>query len=377
MRSVAVFVFVFVVALSVVLFSCCAGAQEVIEQHAVPRGLRAVTVFKRGGVLYVAGVDVSTTPYTILVYSVNGSRVVDTIACADAGYSAAGGNEAYYVCHYNLIRVPGGGTVYSFYYKPYFIMYDWYSGKVLAFINAAVGTDLYVVDVATGSAKSYLFRGFYIYGAGATEDSYYMLMYNAATGWWIARYSRDLSRVLANVSIPTPLASNTALARYSAFAANDIAIVVLFNGYTLVLDKNLNIAANISKGFERVSASRYHFYAYDSGLYVVSPTGYYYPVGVAAYTYFSMAGATTFFSDLGVAYSDAGVLYIIKPPLDVVPVTVTTTVVQPVPVVRTVISVSTTTVSTFVAYPETPVAIAIFVAIVIVAAGVYLVLRRM
>jgi len=374
MRSV--FVLALVVA-SVVMFSCCVVAQEVIEQHTVPSGLRAVTVFKKDGVLYVAGVDVSTTPYTIIVYSVNESRVVETIECGDAGYSAAGSHEAYYVCHYDLVRVPGGNTVYSFYYKPYFIMYDWYTGKVLAFINAAVGTDLYVVDVATGSAKSYLFENFYIYGAGADADSYYMLMYSAATGWWVARYSKDLSRVLANVSVPTPLASNTGLARYSAFVANDVAVVVLFDGYTLVLDKELNVVANVSKGFERVSASRYHFYAYNSSLYVdvVSPTGYYYPVGVAAYTYFSMVGAGAFFSDLGVAYSDAGVLYIIKPPLDVVPVTVTATVVQPVPVVRSVTSVVTTTVSAFVVYPE--IAIVIFVAIVIVAAGVYLVLRRM
>jgi len=87
MRSV--FVLALVVA-SVVLFSCCAVAQEVIEQYTVPSGLRAVTVFKKDGVLYVAGVDVSTTPYTIIVYSVNESRVVETIECGDAGYSAAG-----------------------------------------------------------------------------------------------------------------------------------------------------------------------------------------------------------------------------------------------------------------------------------------------
>jgi len=59
------------------------------------------------------------------------------------------------------------------------------------------------------------------------QDSYYLIMYNAATGWWLARYDKGFSGVLANISIPTPMNNNVAVAKYSAFAANDYGVVLI------------------------------------------------------------------------------------------------------------------------------------------------------
>jgi len=372
MRYVSYFVAV-VLVLSVVVYSSqVVVSQSVLVSYSVDPGLRAVSVFRYSDSLYLVAWNVSSAPYGLLLYNLNTSSRSVLMSCDNAGYIVSGG-FGFVVCGKDLYRVypTSVSKVYSFYAMPYFIFYDYYADRVIAFINTGFGTDVFVVDVFSGAARSYGFIGWFIYGFAADYVYYYTVQFNGVN-WWLVKYTKDFSRVVRNVSIPMPLAANTSLTRYSAFAVNDLAVIVLFDGYTVLYDKNLNVIANAT-GFIRVEATVYHFYAYDSGynVYVLSPTGYVYPVNVYGLSYFSMVGKYLYMNDLGVVYNDDGYLYIVKSPNDIAFVTVTSTVAMPYYVTRTV--TSTTAVS---AYGFDVTSYVLFFGLLLIVIAIFVMLRR-
>jgi hypothetical protein len=143
-----------------------------------------------------------------------------------------------------------------------------------------------------------------------------------------------------------------------------------------VFDKNLNVVKNISQSFVRVSASLYHFYAYDSdnNVYVVSPTGYVYACDCRGLTYFSMVGEHLYMNDMGIAYdSDGGVLYIVEPPNDVAVATVTVTkTFYLVKEARETVTVTT--------YPEVfgvdVASVVVFIGLLLIVVAVFMMLRK-
>jgi len=326
--------------------------------------------------MYLVGWDVSSTPYKLVLYNLNTSSSSVVFTCDKAGYVVGGDGYAYAVCNKDLYRIPDLVKIYSFYSMPYFVFFDHYSNVLIAFINAGFGTDVFVVDVLRREARNYGFLNWFIYGFGANADYYYTIQYNAVN-WWLVSYTKDFSRVVRNITIDKPLASNTTLTRYSAFAVNDLAVVVLFDGYTIVYDRHLNVIRNVSRGFVRIESTKYHFYGYDSGfnVYCVSPTGYVYPVDVDGLTYFSMVGSYLYRVDLGVVYNDSlGVVYIVESPNDIalVVVTTTTTIALPVYVTKTV----TVTTTTYAFQPEAPIAIALFFALLLIVAAIVFILKK-
>jgi len=359
----------------VVLFSVCVYAQSVLISYSVVSGLRSVVVFRSGGNVYLAAWNGSSAPFALVLYNLNTSSSSTIFVCDDAGYIVGGNEYAYAVCGKDLYRIPDLVKIYSFYSKPYFTFFDHYRNKLIAFINAGFGTDVFVVDVVSGGVNNYGFLNWFIYGFGANANYYYTIQYNGVS-WWLVSYTKDFSRVVRNVTIPEPLASNTDLTRYSAFAVNDLAAVVLFDGYTVVYDRDLNVVRNVSSSFVRVEATKYHFYGYDSSfnVYCISPTGYLYPV-VGGLTYFSMVGSYFYMNDLGVVYDDSlGVVYIVEAPNDIAVVTVTVTTTAAVPVYVTRSYTATTTVYAF--QPEAPISIALFFALLLIVVAIVFILRR-
>jgi hypothetical protein len=348
-------------------------SQSILYEYSVLAGLRSVTVYRNGNYLFLAAWNSSAAPFGLLVYNLNTSSSGVVMVCSDAGFIVSG-DRVYAICGKDLYR-DDGVKIYSFYVMPYFTFFDVYSNRLIAAVNFGFGSELFVVDVNARTASSYSFVNWFIYGFGSNRNYYYTIQFNGAS-WWVVAYSRDFSRVVRNVSIPVPLAANTGLARYSAFGVNDLAVVVLFNGYTVVYDVNLNVVKNVSMSFVRVESTVYHFYGYtsDGRVYVISPTGYVYDVGVNGLTYNSMVGSYLYRSDLGVVYNDSGKLYIVRSPNDVAITTVTSTVTAALPVYYTRTRTVTTTMYAFA--PETPVAVVIFFALLIIVAAVFFILRK-
>jgi hypothetical protein len=347
-------------------------SQSILYEYSVLAGLRSVTVYRNGNYLFLAAWNSSTAPFGLLVYNLNTSSSSIVVVCSDAGFIVSG-DRAYAVCGKDLYR-DDGVKIYSFYVKPYFTFFDVYSNRLIAAVNFGFGSELFVVDVNARTASSYSFVNWFIYGFGSNRNYYYTVQYNGAS-WWLVAYSLDFSRIVRNVSIPEPLAANT-VSRYSAFGVNDLAVIVLFDGYTVVYDVNLNVVKNVSMSFVRVESNVYHFYGYtsDGRVYVISPTGYVYDVGVNGYVYNSMVGSYLYRSDLGVVYNDSGKLYIVKPTNDIAITTVTSTVTIVLPVYRTTTITSVTSVYAFA--PETPIAVVIFFALLIIVAAVFFIFRK-
>jgi hypothetical protein len=202
------------------------GSQSVVEVFSVPSGLRALAVFTRDGYWYLLGVNVSTSPYTVLVYNLNTSELVRSFQC-DVVYTVAGAEDAYVACGNTVVEALSGNTVVSYITTPSYLVYDFYSGKLIGYVYGGVGSEVYV------DGSSYWFSNWWIYGISFDRDYYYLLMFNQVS-WWLAKYTKDFSRVVANVSIPVPSASRAETA-YSGMVANELGVVVLFDNYTLCL----------------------------------------------------------------------------------------------------------------------------------------------
>jgi len=351
---------------------------------AVPRAVSATVV--SGVAANAAGVMVFTRNGDMLygyyngthyiVYDITKNAVVRSFACS-AKTVAAGFHTGYVVCDNSVYDVYLGSKVYSLPDVPSFLIYDYYSDRIVAFINSypAMAT-VVVFDPYGGTIYSGTWTNFMVYGAASSGDSYYLIMYNAATGWWLARYDKGFSRVLANISIPTPMNSNVTVAKYSAFAANDLGVVLVnSDGTAAVYTKDLKPLFTVSGSFTRAAASKYHFYLMDSARRVcaASVSGVVYVYGVAGDVHYARVSKEFWESDKGIAYDPSGSIYILDAPSDLVFLTTTSTVYVLQPFTRTATVTETTTVYGFVPAASQ---VAIFIALVVLALGIYYFLKK-
>jgi hypothetical protein len=351
---------------------------------AVPRAVPATVV--SGVASNAAGVMVFTrdgdmlygyyngTHYT--VFDITKNSVVRSFACS-AKTIVAGYHTGYVVCDNSVYDVYLGSRVYYLPDVPSFLIYDYYSDRILAFINSYPAMATVVVFDASGrTIYSGTWTNFMVYGAAANADSYYLIMYNAATGWWLARYDKGFSSVLANISIPTPMNSNVAVAKYSGFAANDYGVLLINgDGSAVMYDKNLRALFTVSGSYARAAASKYHFYLMDrnNSIYATSISGVVYIYGMAGDVHYARVSKEFWDSDKGVAYNSTGYLYILDAPSDLVFVTTTSTVYMLRPVTRTFTSTETTTVYGFAPFS---VQAALFIALLVLAVGIYYFLKK-
>ena len=347
-------------------------AVSVTVVSGVAAGASGVMVFTRDGDLlygYYNG-----THY--IVFDLAKNSVVRSFACS-AKTVVAGYHTGYVVCDNSVYDVYAGSRVYYLPDVPSFLIYDHYSDRILAFINsypamAAVAVfDLYGRTIYSGTWTSFM-----VYGAAANADSYYLIMYNAATGWWLARYDKGFSRVLANISIPTPMNNNVAVAKYSAFAANDFGVLLInSDGSAVVYDKNLKALFTVSGSYTRAAASKYHFYMMDSSsrVYVTSASGVVYIYGVAGDVHYARVSKEFWDSDKGIAYDPSGNIYILDPPSDLVFLTATSTVYVPYYVTRTVTETTTVAVYGFAPFEAQ---VALFIALIVLVLGIYYFLKK-
>jgi len=280
-------------------------------------------------------------------------------------YGAATSSDSYYILMYNA----ASGW--------WLARYDKGFSRILAFINAyPAAASVAIFDASGRTIYIGTWTNYMVYGATTSSDSYYILMYNAASGWWLARYDKGFSRILANISIPTPMNNNVAVAKYSAFAANDYGVLLInSDGSAVMYSKDLKPLFMVSGNYTRVAASKYHFYLMDSSnrIYATSGSGVVYIYGVTGDVHYARVSKEFWDSDKGVAYNSGGYIYILDAPSDLVFVTTTSTVYMLQPVTRTFTSTETTTVYGFVpAYSS----IALFIALIVLVAGIYYFLKK-
>jgi hypothetical protein len=340
--------------------------------YGVAANAAGVMVFTRGGDLlygYYNG-----THYT--VFDVTKSSVVRSFACS-AKTVVAGYRTGYVVCDSSVYDVYLGSRVYYLPDVPSFMVYDYYSDRVLAFINMyPAAASVVVFDASGRTIYSGTWTNLMVYGAAASSDSYYILMYNAASGWWLVKYDKGFSSVLANVSIPTPMNNNVAVAKYSGFAANDCGVLLINgDGSAVMYDKNLRALFTVSGSYTRAAASKYHFYLMDSSgsIYVAGASGVVYIYGVAGDVHYARVSKEFWDSDKGIAYDPSGCIYILDPPSDLVFLTTTSTVYIPYYVTRTATVTETTTVYGF---APSAVQVALFIALLVLAIGIYYFLKK-
>jgi hypothetical protein len=345
-------------------------AVSVVAIYGLPANASGVTLFTRDGRIYFGYYNGS---HYIVIDTVSGS-VYRSFKC-NAKTIVSGYQDAYVVCDTYVYSVYSGRAIYSLPDVPSFMIYDYYSDRILAFINAYPGMATVVVFDASGrTIYSGTWLNFMVYGAAASSDSYYLIMYNAASGWWLVRYDKMFSRVLANISISTPMNANVAVAKYSGIAANDYGVLLInSDGSAVLYDKNLKPLFTMS-GYTRVAASMYHFYLMDSAgrICVTSISGVVYVYGIVGEVRYTMLPKEMFVNK-GVAYDSAnGVLYLIDP-IDLVFATVTATVYVPYYVTR--IRVETVT-ETVYGFAPVSVQVALFIALVVMVIGIYYYLRK-
>jgi hypothetical protein len=336
--------------------------------YGLPVNASGVTFFTRSGRTYFGYYN--GTHY-IVIDTVSGS-VYNAFKC-NAKTIASGYQTAYVVCDTDVYDVYSGKPIYHLPDVPSFIIYDYYSDRILAFINAYPAMAVVVVfDPSGETIYSGTWTGWMVYGAAADGDSYYLTMYNAASGWWLAKYDKGFSRTLANISIATPMNANVTVAKYSGLAANDLGVVLVNgNGSITIYTKDLKPVYIVSGSFTRVEASKYHFYLMDSSkrIYVASASGAVYSYGLNGEVRYTLMSKEMFVADKGVAYDSAnGVLYLMGPPSDLVFVTVTNTMYMLYYVTRTYEYTETTTV-----YGFLPVSaqLAVFIALIVLVIGIY------
>jgi hypothetical protein len=337
--------------------------------YGLPANATGVTVFVRDGRIrfgYFNGVHyavIDTATGSVNLFKCNAKTVV-------SGYQ-----DAYVVCDTDVRSAYSGRVIYRLPDVPSFIIYDHYSDRILAFINAYPAMAVVVVFDPYGRAYSGTWLGWMVYGAAANSDSYYLIMYNIVSGWWLVRYDKGFTRVLANISIPTPMNANVAVAKYSGLAANDYGVLLINgDGSAVLYDKDLRPLFAVPGSYTRVEASKYHFYLMDSvgRIYVTSISGVVYSYGLSGEVRYTLLPKELFVADKGVAYDANGVLYIIDPPSDLVYVTVTSTMYVPYYVTRTYTYTETTTVYGF----PPIVQVAVFIALIVLVIGVYYYLRK-
>jgi len=339
--------------------------------YGVPANVSGVMTFTRNGDLlfgYYNG-----THY--IVVDVTKSAVVSSFAC-NIKTVVASYQTGYVVCGSDVYDA-FGRFVYHLPDVPSFMIYDYYSDRILAFINAyPAAASVAIFDASGRTIYIGTWTNYMVYGAATSSDSYYILMYNAASGWWLARYDKGFSRILANISIPTPMNNNVAVAKYSAFAANDYGVLLInSDGSAVMYSKDLKPLFMVSGNYTRVAASKYHFYLMDSSnrIYATSGSGVVYIYGVTGDVHYARVSKEFWDSDKGVAYNSGGYIYILDAPSDLVFVTTTSTVYMLQPVTRTFTSTETTTVYGFVpAYSS----IALFIALIVLVAGIYYFLKK-
>jgi len=351
---------------------------------AVPRAVSVTVV--HGVAANAAGVMAFTRDGDLLYGYYNGTHYIVVDATKNAvvrSFSCniktvvAGYHTGYVVCDSSVYDVYLGSKVYGLPDVPSFLIYDYYSDRILAFINMyPAAASVVVFDASGRTIYSGTWTNFMVYGSAASSDSYYMLMYNAASGWWLARFDKGFSRALANISIPTPMNNNVTVAKYSAFAANDYGVALVFsNGTAAVYSVDLRPLFMVSGSFTRAAASKYHFYLMDGSrsVYATSASGVVYIYNMTGDVHYARVSKEFWGSDKGVAYNSGGYIYILDAPNDLVFVTTTSTVYMLQPVTRTFTSTETTTVYGFVpAYSS----IALFIALVILVAGIYYFLKK-
>jgi len=350
---------------------------------AVPRAVSATVV--SGVAANAAGVMVFTrdgdllygyyngTHYT--VFDVTKNSIVRSFACS-AKTVVAGYHTGYVVCDNSVYDVYLGSRVYYLPDVPSFLIYDYYYDRLLAFINMyPAAASVVVFDASGRTIYSGMWTNFMVYGAASSGDSYYLIMYNAATGWWLARYDKGFSRVLANISIPTPM-NNNVNAKYSGFAANDYGVLLINgDGSAVMYDKNLRALFTVSGSYTRAVASKYHFYLMDSAgkIYVTGSSGVVHIYGMTGDVHYARVSKEFFESDKGIAYDPSGYIYILDPPSDLVFLTTTSTVYIPYYVSRTATVTETATVYGFAPFS---VQVALFIALLVLAVGVYYFLKK-
>jgi hypothetical protein len=347
------------------------SAVTVTIVYGVAANAAGVAVFTRGGEMlygYYNG-----THY--IVFDITKNSVVRSFAC-NAKTVAAGYHTIYVVCDKSVYDAYLGSKVYSLADVPSFLIYDYYSDRLLAFINAyPAATSVVVFDTGGRTIYSGTWINYMVYGAAASSDSYYILIYNAATGWWLARYDKGFSRVLGNISVPpAPMNNNVAVAKYSAFAANDYGVILINgDGSATVYDKNLRAVFSVSGSYTRAAASKYHFYLMDSTgrIYAASSSGVVYIYGVAGDVHYARVSKE--FWGSGVAYDPSGYIYILDPPSDLVFLTTTSTVYVPYYVTRA--ATETATVAVY-GFAPAAVQVALFIALIVLAAGIYYFLKK-
>jgi len=353
---------------------------------AVPKAVSVTTIY--GVAANATGVMVFTSPRNgdllygyyngthYIVFDITKNSVVSSFGCRVRTIVA--GYTGYVVCDTSVYDVYLGSKVYSLPDVPSFLVYDYYSDRILAFINSyPVAATVVVFDTSGRTIYSGTWLNWMVYGAAANSDSYYILMYNAASGWWLVRYDKGFS-ILANISVPTPMNNNVAVAKYSAFAANDYGVILINgDGSAVMYDKkNLRPLFTVpGSGYTRAVASKYHFYLMDSAgkIYAASSSGVVYVYGVTGDIHYARVSKEFWGIDKGVAYNASGYLYILDAPSDLMFVTTTSTVYMLQLVTRTFTSTETTTVYGFVpAYSS----VALFIALVVLVAGIYFFLKK-
>ena len=341
--------------------------------YGLPTNASGVTFFIRGGRTYFGYYNGS---HYIVIDTAAGS-VYNSFKC-NAKTVVSGYQTAYVVCDTDVYDVYSAKAIYHLPDVPSFMVYDYYSDVILAFINAYPGMATVVVFDSFGrTVYSGTWTDWMVYGAAADRDSYYLVMYNAASGWWLAKYDKGFTKALANISIATPINANVTVSKYSGLAANDLGVaLILSNGATTIYSKDLKPLFTVSGSYTRVEASKYHFYLMDSSskVYVTSVSGVVYIYGFVGEVRYTLLPKELFVADKGVAYSAAnGVLYLMDAPSDLVFVTVTNTMYVPYYVTRTYAYTETTTVYGFM--PESA-QVAVFIALIVLIIGIYYYLKK-
>jgi hypothetical protein len=170
--------------------------------------------------------------------------------------------------------------------------------------------------------------------------------------------------------------NNVAVAKYSAFAANDYGVVLInSDGSAAVYDKNLVALFTVSGSFTRAVASKYHFYLMDSAprIYAAGSSGVVNIYGAAGDVHYARVSKEFWDSDKGIAYDPSGYIYILDPPGDLVFITTTATQFAPHYVTKTLSYTTTATVYGFV--PEYS-QVALFIALIVLVAGIYYFLKK-
>jgi len=341
--------------------------------YGLPANAVGVTFFVRGGRAYFGYYNGS---HYIVIDAAAGS-VYNVFRC-DAKTIVSGYQSAYVVCGTDVYDVYSGKPIYHLPDTPSFMIYDYYSDRILAFINAYPAMAVAVVFDASGrTVYSGTWTNFMVYGAAASSDSYYILMYNAASGWWLSRYDKGFSRVLGNISIPTPMNSNVTIAKYSGLAANDLGVILINgDGSAVIYSRDLKPLFSLSGSFTRVEAGKYHFYLMDGSgrIYATSVSGVVYIYGFSAEVRYTMLPKEIWNLDKAVAYDAAnGVLYVLDAPSDLVFLTTTSTMYVPYYVTRTY---STTVTETVYGFAPAYAQVAVFIALIVLVVGVYYYLRK-